>query len=73
MDTLSNVSQVPQNVNALLKAAEQHDRTKNEIAYAVLGKQQDAVKQSGAAINEMLSQAVDLQSQLAENRLDIQA
>lgn len=70
MNPLNNVHQ---NVNMLLKAAEQQDRAKNEIAYAVLGKQQDAVKQAGAAVNEMLSQAVDLQSQLAANRLDIQA
>lgn len=71
MNPLNN--SVHQNVNMLLKAAEQNDRTKNEIAFAVLGKQQDAVKQSGAAINELLSQAVDLQSQLASGRIDVRA
>lgn len=69
MEPLNNV---PPNVSALLKVAEQRDQTSNEIAIAVLGKQQDAAKQAGAAVNELLSQAAELGRQLAAGHLDVQ-
>lgn len=70
MEPLNNVHQ---NVSTLLKAAEQRDKTQNEIAIAVLGKQQDATKQAGAAVNELLSQAAEVGRQLAAGRLDVRA
>lgn len=71
MNPLNN--NVQSNVAMLLKAAEQSDQAKNDIAFAVLGKQQQAAKQSGEAINELLTQAADLQIQLSANRIDVQA
>lgn len=71
MNPLNNHAQ--SNVAMLLKAAEQSDRTKSDIAFALLGKQQEAAKQSGEAINELLTQAANLQSQLAANRIDVRA
>lgn len=70
MDPLNNV---PQNVSTLLRAAGQREQTSNEIAVAVAVKQQDATKQAGAAIDQLLSQAAELGRQLAEGRLDVRA
>ncbi|WP_203328867.1 hypothetical protein [Candidatus Laterigemmans baculatus] len=70
MEPLSNVRQ---NVSGLLKVVEQREKTANEVAFAVLNKQQEATKQAGAAVNEMLSQAVEMSRQLAAGQLDVRA
>lgn len=45
-------------ISSLLAA--QENATRTQIAYAVAGKQQDAVAQQGEAVNQLLAQAAQL-------------
>jgi len=47
------------------------DVTRNEIDIALMGKQLDARKATGQAINQMIQSIADAQKQLAKGQLDI--
>lgn len=64
------MSAIPAPVQQVLNARQQ--ATALKINTAVLGKQLNAQKQIGDAINQMLEQNVVAQKQLANGRLDVQ-
>lgn len=70
---MTSIGSVPPNVSKILQVATEKAQTENQIAYAVAGKQMQASKQSGEAVLQMLSQAVDVQSQISSGRLDVRA
>ena len=68
---MSSLGSIPPHVGKLLDAAAQKSQTENQIAYAVMSKQQQASKQTGQAMAQLVEQAVNIQAQLAEGRLDV--
>ncbi|QDT03181.1 hypothetical protein K227x_15630 [Rubripirellula lacrimiformis] len=63
------MSSIPAPVRQVLQAQQQ--ATAQQVNFAVAGKQLDAQKQTGDAINAMLEQVVDVQSQIAKGHLDV--
>jgi hypothetical protein len=72
-DNMSSIGNVPASISKLIQAVGEKTQTDNQIAFAVAGKQLKASKQTGEAVVQMLEQVVDLQSQLANGRLDVKA
>jgi hypothetical protein len=70
---MSPVGGVPPHISKLIQTAGEQAQADSKIAFAVAGKQIQASKQTGEAVVQMLEQVVDLQSQLAQGRLDIKA
>jgi hypothetical protein len=63
------MSAIPSPVQQVLQARQQ--ATVQKVDMAVVGKQLDAQKQTGDAINAMLEQAVNVQKQIASGHLDV--
>lgn len=63
------MSPIPAPVQQVLQARQQ--ATLQKVDVAVAGKQMDAQKQTGDAINAMLEQVVDVQKQIAKGHLDV--
>ncbi|MDG2223669.1 MAG: putative motility protein [Rubripirellula sp.] len=63
------MSSIPSVVQQTLNAQQQ--ATQQKIDMAVIRKGMDVQKQTGQAINELLEQAVTVQRQLSEGRLDV--
>lgn len=68
---MSSIGSVPPNVSKILQVAADKAETQSQIAYAVAGKQVQASKQAGEAVLQMIDQAANVQSQLANGRLDV--
>ena len=65
------MSSIPAPVRQVLQA--QNDATRQQINTAVLRKSLDNQKQTGDAINALLEQAVEVQRQVADGHLDVNA
>ncbi|TWU41771.1 hypothetical protein [Novipirellula artificiosorum] len=65
------MSSIPSAVANVLQA--RSDALGQKVQIACLAKQLDAQKQSGDAINAMLEQSKQLQSQLAQGHVDVKA
>lgn len=65
----STMSAIPPAVSQALQA--QHQASRQQIDYALLGKHLEAQKQAGETVNQMLSQAAEVQKQLAAGHLDV--
>ncbi|MFK8112908.1 MAG: YjfB family protein [Rubripirellula sp.] len=63
------MSSIPAPVRQVLQA--RSDATQQQINTAIVKKGLDTQKQTGDAINELLSQAVDVQRQLAKGHIDV--
>jgi Putative motility protein len=63
------MSSIPAPVQQVLQA--RSDATRQQINTALLKKTLDSQKQTGDAINQLLSQAVDVQRQLASGHIDV--
>ena len=63
------MSAIPPAVNQVLQA--QNQATRQQIDYALLGKQLQAQKQAGDTLNQMLEQAAVAQKQIAAGHLDV--
>jgi hypothetical protein len=63
------MSSIPPAVSAALNAQQQ--ATAAKINIAVMGKQLDAQKQTGDAINQMLEATVQASKQIASGHLDV--
>lgn len=68
---MSSISSVPANVSKIIQVASEKAQTESQIAYAVAGKQVQATKQAGEAALQMLDSAMNMQSQLAQGKLDV--
>lgn len=63
------MSAIPAPVQQVLQARQQ--ATLQKVDVAVVGKQLDAQKQTGDAINSLLEQVVDVQKQISKGHLDV--
>lgn len=63
------MTSIPAPVQQVLQA--RADANAQQVNTAVLKKSLDTQKQTGDAINELLSQAVDVQKQLASGHIDV--
>jgi len=65
------MSSIPAPVRQVLQA--QNDATRQQINTALLRKSLDNQKQTGDAINALLEQAVEVQRQISDGHLDVNA
>ena len=63
------MSAIPPAVSQVLQA--KNDAARQQIDYALLGKQLEAQKQAGESLNQMLEQAAVAQKQIAAGHLDV--
>lgn len=60
------------NLTTAAASAIQQSKIKNEAAFAVASKTLDAQKQQGKATVDLIQQAEQLSTQLAQGRIDVQ-
>ena len=63
------MSSIPNAVTQVLRSREA--AAAQQVQMALLRKRLDTQQQTGEAINQLIEQAVEIQRQLSENRLDI--
>jgi hypothetical protein len=69
---MNSVGGVSPAITQLIEAVGEKAQTDSKIAYAIVGKQLQASRQSGEAAVHLIEQVVDLQRQLSKGHLDVQ-
>jgi len=68
---MSSVGATPSSVSQLIQVAADQSRAQSQMGYALLAKQHEASKQTGAAMVALIEQGLEMQQQLSQGHLDV--